>query len=148
MQQLPGSITQLRLHGNGSYPEPGSLQPLIVAALPPQLPQLTSLLDLHMNWCCVPPAVLGSVAQLQRLHLACCMLLPYVPQAEYDTEGTAALLDTLPKLKRLQELTLHCIARDIATVPPQHFAALTASSQLTRLAISAADSNPLPQAAV
>lgn len=140
LQHLPSSLTQLSLKGPLSEPGAASLL---------QLPQqLSGLLSLDLEWCDVLPAVLGSVTKLQRLRLERCTLLTYVPEAMYDTEGTAALLDILPKLKRLQQLDLQEAKLDTVSIAPQRFSALTASSHLTRLALAVKHQRPIPQAAV
>jgi hypothetical protein len=94
LQQLCSSITRLQLWGNSS-----PLSPSL-----PELPQLTALLGLELKSCLVPPGVLGSVLQLQDLHMLDCRLLP--DEGKFSTAGTAALLNVLPKLTRLQDLTL------------------------------------------
>jgi hypothetical protein len=69
-----------------------------------------------------------------------CDLLPDVPGAEWETEGTAALLTALSSLTRLQDLTLsNMFGMDTETVTPAQFAALTASSHLTQLTVTRED---------
>lgn len=126
LQHLPSSLVQLKLHGVIDSHDFGP-------SLPPQLPRLTALLQLDLKSCAVPPPVLGSVTQLQLLHMAGCRLLPCNWQDNVDTRGTAALLDVLPKLEHLRHLWLQLSTWDAANVCLQRFSALTASSHLTQL---------------
>jgi hypothetical protein len=139
LQLLPSSITQLCCKTSGDGEEK--------ASLPPQLQQFTGLLNLQLGYCLLPPTLLGSVTQLQALRLEFCTLLPLDLEDEIETEGTAALLDTLPKLKHLQHLDLQDIALDTTGTSPQRFTALTASSHLTRLVVESYHA-PLPEGAV
>jgi hypothetical protein len=124
LRHLPSSITQLMLHG--PY-EPG------IASLPQKLTQLSGLLHLKLNSCKVPPMVLSSLTQLQILYMEDCSLLPYEPDAEWETEGTAALLTGLSSLTRLENLTMSLHHMDSETIALEQFSALTASSHLTQL---------------
>ena len=153
LQKLPSSITQLRF--NSSKGGRHSNQPSLL----PELHQLTGLLRLELHCCAVPPTALGAFTRLQGLKLFCCTLLPApAPVAAagpfiddddpvYETEGTAALLDTLPKMTCLQDLSLSLEGLDTVSIAPQRFAALTASTQLTRLAVSPMNCVPLPTGA-
>jgi hypothetical protein len=141
LQHLPSSITQLEFHGNlyGFGPS---------TALPPQLQQLTGLLELTVEYCVFQPAVLGSLTRLQGLRLLSCKLpLLQDDDQEFDTEATAALLDALAKMTCLQDLWLGLDELDTVSTAPQRFAALTASTQLRRLALKPDDKIPLPQGA-
>jgi hypothetical protein len=106
LQHLPGSITQIQLRDSRPHHDDRS------ASLPAQLQQLTGLLHLELDHCYLPPTLLGSVTQLQHLRLTHCVLLPSEWHDQFHTEGTAALLDTLPQLKQLQDLTLHLSVLD------------------------------------
>ena len=142
LQHLPSSITQLQFHGN-VYGAGSGLR------LPPQLQHLTRLLQLYLQDCVVQPAVLGSLTSLQVLHLQYCPLPSLNNDDEgYDTEGTAALLDVLSKMTCLQDLCLSLTGVDTVSTAPQRFAALTASTQLTRLELGPDDYTPLPKGAV
>jgi hypothetical protein len=140
LQQLPSSITQLHFNGNlygvGTGPQ-----------LPPQLQQLTGLLKLKLLYGVFQPAVLGPLTSLQALQLQYCRLPLYGDFEAFDTEGTAALLDALSKLTRLQELGLSMKGLDTVSTAPQRFAALTASTQLTLLVLNPDDKMPLPKGA-
>jgi hypothetical protein len=140
LQLLPSSITRL-CYKTSAY---GEEDP----SLPPELQQLTGLLNLQLHYCCLPPTLLGSVTQLQTLHLDTCTLLPIGPEAEDESEGTAALLDALIKLTHLQDLELQDTGIRTTSVSPQRFAALTASSHLTRLAVQSHKGGRLPKGAV
>lgn len=142
LQRMPNSITKLRLN-NYHY---GEEEP----SLPPQLQQFTALLHLHLQNCVLPPSLLGSVTQLQTLHLDMGTLLPINPEDDFETEGTAALLDVLPKLARLRELRLESVHLDTTSIAAQRFSALTAPSHLTTLVVQAADGAgaPLPKGAI
>jgi hypothetical protein len=89
---LPSSVTKLCYISDVADPP----------NLPPQLPQLS---------CRLPPGLLGSMTQLQHLQLAGCNLLPAAAPDELEAEGTAALLNVLPQLARLQHLQLSCWTR-------------------------------------
>jgi hypothetical protein len=129
LQQLPSSITQLDFNGNLYGVDTGP-------QLPPQLQQLTGLLKLKLQYCVFQPAVLGPLTSLQALQLQHCRLPLYCDFEVFDTEGTAALLDALSKLTRLQELRLSLEGLDTVSTAPQRFAALTASTQLTLLVLT------------
>jgi hypothetical protein len=138
LQYLPSSITQLSLLDCRDY---GQLPP----SLPPRLQQLTGLLHLNLFSCSLPPTLLASVTQLQSLTLEGGMLLPIAFQDDDGPDvGTLALLDVLPKLTRLQELHLQAANLDDTGIAPQRFAALTASSHLTRLVVHSDNGAPLP----
>ena len=107
----------------------------------------------------MPETVLGAFTRLQALKLQNCLLLP-APVVDVDsdddtsddedvfeTEGTAALLDALAGMTCLQDLDLTLPGLDTVSTAPQHFAALTASTQLTRLAIWPRDCIPLAKGA-
>lgn len=135
LQRLPSSITRLWYYNEDfSVREPG---------LPPQLQQLTGLLQLTLLHCALPPTLLGSVTQLQILHMAYATPLP-----NGDAEGAEALLAVLSKLARLQDLDLESVKWDPVGIAPQRFSALTASSHLTRLAVESYSTAPLPEGAV
>ena len=144
LQHLPNSITQLQFHGNLYGMGPGP-------ALPLQLQQLTGLLQLTLEYCMVQPAVLGSFTRLQELQLLTCRLPSLQDDEEafanVDTEGTAALLDALSKMTCVQDLYLSLQGLDTVSTAPQRFAALTASTQLKRLALKPDDKMPIPQGA-
>jgi hypothetical protein len=127
LQCLPSSITQL------SYCDLRSTSEAVAEpSLPPQLPQLTALLHLDLQSCRLPPTLLGSMTQLQTLHLSSC-----TPLRSGGTGGAEALLAGLANLLHLQDLHLCCPSWDLRGVAPQRFSALTASSHLTRLAVEA-----------
>jgi hypothetical protein len=148
LQHLPRSITQLQVKGcfqPGVPKEPTK---------PPQLQQLAGLLRLELLFCAVPPKVLGAFTRLQALKLFVCTLLPAPPEPDdsddllgYEAEGTAALLNVLAGMTCLQDLELSCERLDTVSTAPQRFAALTASTQLTRLAINPLDHIPLADGA-
>lgn len=140
IRHLPSSITELELHGNMFHDESPSL--------PPELQQLSKLLRLRLTWCAVPPAVLGSVPQLRMLRLQDCTLLPNRVRDTIQTEGTAALLEALPKLTCLEDLQLDLQGLDSISIGPQHFSALTASSHLTQLRLVPEKRMPVPNGAV
>jgi hypothetical protein len=150
LQHLPSSITQL--HFNSSKGGRHSGEPSLL----PELQQLSGLLWLELRNCAVPPTVLGAFTRLQGLKLFCCTLQPAPApvvaapaqvidddERVYETEGTAALLDALSNMTCLQDLTLSLDGLDTVSTAPQRFAALTASTQLTRLAVSPSDCIPL-----
>jgi hypothetical protein len=149
LQHLPSSITQL-LFDSESKGGRHSDEPSLL----PELQQLTGLLRLELCDCAVPPTVLGAFTRLQGLRLFCCTLQPAPVAAVpaqvivdddivYETEGTAALLDALSKMTCLQDLDLTLEGLDTVSTAPQRFAALTASTQLVRLAVSPLNCVPL-----
>jgi hypothetical protein len=123
----------------------------------PELQHLTGLLRLELHCCAVRPAMLGVFTCLETLKLHRCNLLPApAPAPEpapgptivirkhvYEAEGTAALLDALSKLTCLQNLSLSLKGLDTVSTTSQRFAALTASTQLRRLAVSPLGCVPL-----
>jgi hypothetical protein len=138
LQHLPRSITQLCVHGQTRFEDQDQ------TALPLQLPQLPGLLRLEMAWCTVPLTLLGSVnTKLQE-----CWLLPWDPEDDdIQPEGTATLLDTLPRFTHLQDLNLD-LELDTETIDPQRFSSLTFSSSLTSLSLTSAGGPALPAGAV
>jgi hypothetical protein len=139
LQHLPSSITQLKLT---DVPSRNRL------SLPPQLPQLSRLQQLHLEECTVPTKVLGCFTQLRVLCLQECTLLPRSqPEDDSNTEGTAALLEVLASLTLLQDLACNCLLLDTYCVAPQHFSALTASDHQTRLTVRD-QSEVVPEGAV
>ena len=148
LQHLPSSITQLHFRGNTFQTGPST------SSIPPQLQQLAGLLRLELYGCAVLPNVLGAFTCLQALKLFCCRLLPAPAELDddderfgYETEGTAALLGALAGMTCLQDLELALDGLDTVSTAPQRFAALTASTQLTRLAIYPMDCIPLAKGA-
>lgn len=141
LHHLPSSITQLLLRDNRQVHDNAP-------SLPPHLHQLTALVHLELQMGALQPALLGSVAQLRHLQLIGCSLLPSPIDVEYQTQGTAALLDVLTQLTALQHLGLELRKMDIVSIPPQRFSALTASSHLTQLCIATEEVRPLPLHAV
>jgi hypothetical protein len=144
LQALPSSITQLefggQMYGDGVVPHSPSL--------PPQVLQLTDVLQLKLEGCYIPPTVLGAFSRLQALNLDHCALLPCnAPDDDRSAEGTAALLHALAQMMCLQDLELSVEGIDTEFTAPESFAALTASTQLTRLALSPEWYAPLPQGA-
>jgi hypothetical protein len=137
LQHLPSSITRLQLHCDFFE----------IASLPPELPQLSGLLQLDVTWCAFAPSVLSSMTHLQLLHLVHCEFLPMIADINH-TEGTTAFLGVLASLTCLQDLELCIDNWDAVNVAPQHFAALTASSHLTQLALTQEDDVTLPIGAV
>lgn len=151
LQHLPSTITQLHYSGS-KHKRHSNKQSLL-----PELQHLTGLLRLELHCCAVPPAVLSVFTRLDALKLHRCNLLPVPAQAHgpapgpvivadrhiYETEGTAALLDALSKMTRLQDLSLCLEGLDTVRTAPQRFAALTASTQLKRLAVSPLGRVPL-----
>jgi hypothetical protein len=125
LQVLPNSITQLQLQCANARPD-----------LPLGLPQLSQLLHLALQDCAVPPTLLGTVTQLQALHLVGCWLLPCGEDDYWDTAGTDALLGLLPSLTGLQDLRLSVPRLDPVSIGTQRFSALTSSSCLTRLTLT------------
>jgi hypothetical protein len=145
LHHLPSSITQLELrcnmHGDGVPPYSPSL--------PDELLQLAGVLHLKLNMCYIPPTVLGGFTSLQSLNLDGCALLPRNgAQDDRSAEGTAALLRALALMTSLQDLELTVDGIDTNFTAPQSFAALTASTQLTRLVLTPDDDAPLPKGAV
>jgi hypothetical protein len=144
LQPLPSNITRLFLRGiRGGTGIPDSHP-----SLPPQLPQLAGLLQLVLGTCNIPPTVLSAFTHLQVLKLLHCTLLPVPPDSEYHTAGTAALLDALAQMTRLQDLHLSLQELDTISTAPQRFAALTASTHLTQLVLKPDEVKPLAQGAV
>jgi hypothetical protein len=143
LQHLPSSVTQLHLRGNIFQ-----IEAFNSPSMPPQLQQLAGLLRLELHFCAVPPTVLGAFTRLQALKLQACTLLP-APEdnSDFETEGTAALLDALAGMTCLQDLELALPGLDTVSTAPQRFATLTASTQLTRLEISPLDCIPLAKGA-
>jgi hypothetical protein len=138
LQVLPSSITRIELQGDCRS-----------CSLPAELTQLSGLLQLELESCAVHPRVLSCCTQLRVLHMMDnCRLLPGVEGDEQATEGTAALLDALLQLTQLQDLKLQLFAWDILSTPPQCFAALTASSQLTQLEVTRDHDTNLPMGAI
>jgi hypothetical protein len=128
LQYLPSSATKIKLRGY-------SLQSEV---------QLPRLLHLQLCYCALVPKVLGGCTQLQTLHMQNCTLLP-----EDSGQGTAAFLEVLPQLARLQDLKLETQCLDSDDVAPQQYSALTASSQLIRLDLMhAEDGVALPKGVV
>lgn len=110
---LPSSITQLQFKGKSD----------IWRELPPELPQLSGLLQLKLSTCALWPAALRSLTCLQKLHLERCRLLPRIEEdlggfIEFDVEGTAALLGVLRQMPRLQHLQLHLDRLDTRDTAP------------------------------
>jgi Leucine-rich repeat (LRR) protein len=133
LQLLPSSITRLVLQ---EY------------SLPRELSQLSGLLQLEIESGSVPPGVLGCFMQLQVLHmLDYCRLLPYVEGDNLAAEGTEALLDALLQLTHLRDLRLQLSCLDTVSTA-QRFAALTASSHLTRLFLTRDHYASLPEGAM
>lgn len=122
--------------------------------LPAELPQLSGLLHLGLYACDVHPSVLSCFTQLQLLHLKNCKLVrcsydDYFERDEYAREGTEALLDVLPSLTCLQDLVLRTLdSYTLSNTPLQRFSALTASSHLTRLALTQGSDSHIPRGAV
>jgi hypothetical protein len=144
LQHLPSSITQLSLDDWVPWEVDEPSGPTVKLLQLPQ--QLLGLLSLDITRSEVLPAALGSATQLRRLHLYDCSLLPRELGCK-ATEGTVALLDVLSKLKSLQDLKLQLVGLDVDNIPAQRFSALTASSQLTRLAVVEKYDAPIAQAA-
>jgi hypothetical protein len=73
LQLLPSSITRIELQR---------------CRLPPELTQLSGLLQLELEGCAVPPRVLSNFTQLRALHMMkYCTLLPGVAGDEQATEA-------------------------------------------------------------
>jgi hypothetical protein len=145
LQHLPSSLTQLHFRGN-MY---GGGVPTGSPSVPDELLELAGVLNLKLNGCCIPSAVLGAFTRLQGLHLDRCTLLPRNGDNDHrSAEGTAALLRALEQMTCLQDLELTLEGIDTKFTAPQSFRALTASTQLTRLALTPDDYAPLPKGAV
>jgi hypothetical protein len=152
MLLLPSRITQFHFNGHGRG------RHSVKSSLPPELQQLSGLLQLKLSCCAIPPVALRGFPLLQKLHLKRCSLLPLDhPEdpsefGDADTQGTAALLDALQQLTCLQHLQLNLqdpIGSSRHREPPPHlFAALTASSHLTVLTFEPDCYMPLPKGAV
>jgi hypothetical protein len=85
-------------------------------SMPPQLQQLSGMLRLELCCCAVPPTMLGAFTRLQALKLQGCTLLPApADDDDLETEGTAALLDALAGMTRLQDLVLALQGLDTTT---------------------------------
>lgn len=145
LEYLPSSITQLIVCAERRHMFGGDDTP---CALPAQLQQLTSLLQLTVQKGAVSPALLAGFTKLQQLALQECRLLPSPDADGRQTDGATALLEVLPKLQQLQLLQLYLTPPALYAVPPQRFSALTASSQLTYLELQARGVPLLPQGAV
>jgi hypothetical protein len=149
LQYLPSSITRLRLADDKSH-NPVEENPAAAAAprYPVQLQQLTALLQLQITCGAVLPVLLAGLPQLQQVVLHECRLLSSPDADNQLQDGGTALLDVLSQLKQLQHLGLSLKAPALSDVSPQHFSALTASSQLTHLELEARDVAVLPLEAV
>jgi hypothetical protein len=145
LQPLPSSITQLCFRGN-PY---GHVYYGAGRGLPARLQQLSGLLRLQLVDCrataAVPPTLLGSFASMQMLQLEKCSLLPN--GSNDQSKGTAALLDALAGMTCLQDLQLLDMQLNSTGTAPQDFAAMTASTQLTRLVLRSGGGTVLPPGA-
>jgi hypothetical protein len=117
LQHVPSSITKLKLHGCGDKDRP---------ILPPELPQLSGLLDLCCVQCAVPLKVLSCFAQLQLLELCGCRLLPSAALNVPDSDGLAPLLAALASLTSLKGLVLDHQPLDPVSTDLQLLSAWTA----------------------
>lgn len=133
---LPTSLTYLCM----GYSSPTS--PLYVRlSLPAQLRQLSHLQVLNLNWCELQPSVLASMPELRTLNLTGCVLLP-----QEEQQGARDLLCALQPLTHLERLELRGTSlTGVSEDSLQLFSGLTASPQLTYLALTAHNSQPLPQ---
>jgi hypothetical protein len=114
-----------------------------------QLQHLTGLVNLHLDYVAISAAELAGATQMQRLVLQGCTLLP---QGEREAaKGVSALLSTLAGYTQLQHLQL-CeleLGKNSGNLPPERFAALTASPELTYLGVwGEYGLAPLPSGAV
>jgi Leucine-rich repeat (LRR) protein len=140
LQHLPNSITQLCLQGNYDRSSSYGAEP----SLPPRLQQLSGLLRLQLWDCCVPPTALASFTRMQVLQMEQCDLA--LDRGDY-LGATATLLNALAGMTCLQDLQLSAVPINTSETDPQRFAALTASTQLTRLVLRSGGRIPLPHEA-
>ena len=142
LQPLPSTITQLCFRGN-PY---SHVYYRMAHGIPPKLQQLSGLLRLQLVDCragaAVPPTLLGSFTSMQMLQLEKCSLLQ--DGSSDQSKGTAALLDALAGMACLQDLQLLDMQLNSTDTAPQHFAAMTASTQLTRLVLRSGGGAVLP----
>jgi hypothetical protein len=131
LQQLPSSLTKLKLRGH-------------LNSFSPELPQLAGLLRLDLKNLRVSFDMLATFSQLQMLRLGSCTLLPRTSHTNTPTAGTA--LEALRELTCLQHLELDGVY--FARIAPQQFSAVTASSQLTQLVVKCDGGVCLPKSAV
>jgi len=145
LEGLPSSLTRLSVMDNrGPFHPSKHTSP----SLPGRMQHLQGLLHMEVKYGTVLPGLLASFPRLQHLHLEDCQLLPRDAEDVYCCAGTWALLDVLPSMTQLQHLHLALPQLDIVAPPPERFAALTASSQLTHLAVFPEFGVPLPKKAV
>lgn len=146
LADLPSSVTCL------SVSEDGGGERLYV--LPPALPHLHNLHTLFLTSAKVPAVLLQSLPELRVLHIEECALLHYnelVGAYHYDNYAAATqdLLSALTTLTKLEDLTIMRLYNwDSWYVPPEAFAALTASTLLKDFSIVAEDGSPLPIGAI
>jgi hypothetical protein len=142
------SLTPSLLSTNGQPP----------ARRPPvSVVQLVQLQHLSFQYAVFDPAALANLLQLRHVDLACCNLAPGAQSdsvAAATADQATVMLEALGSMQHLQHLNLsnlqgnqdHGLA--LEAVQPHRLSALTASSQLTHLQVSAEVVAPLPPAAV
>lgn len=130
---LPSSLTYLQISSRAGAGAP--------TLPPPVLQPLSTLRHLELGGgCSLLPSALGSLTALQVMRLTECALLPANGQP-----AAVVLLRALPQLACLHTLALSDIAWDVPADSLHLFSGLTASPQLATLALTACDSQPLPQ---
>jgi hypothetical protein len=138
LEGLPTSLTKLHLHGERECLAGYQLSLQTV----PQLTGLTALEHLELEKYAVDPTILPWFTHLQHLVLDDAVLLVPGPDGVLQQQPVVALLEALRHLTQLQKLILeiNLDQEGIGTAAQQaeRLAALTASSQLTRLGINKA----------
>lgn len=156
LASLPTSLTLLHLSGQLT-PFRDLTHPLLDSTETPQLCKLSSLQKLTLCWVPFDPAILTDKARLIELRIhECAVYKRGSPESATDQEIEEHLLTNLSQVTRLQTLVIGNIwtrsSRSWDTyirswdtnIPPQRFAPLLASKELTRLQFTVNDKRPWP----
>lgn len=130
---MPTSLTRLELADHRNRNSSHGLSYYKSPTLPRELPHLSNLLELHLEWCSFYPAILQEMPNLRLLNIK-----SVDPRREPQTpthSGVSGLLSAVAHLTQLQHLSIEGMALGVqgAGMPLTQFSALTASTQLTRL---------------